>query len=429
MWLSLAFMRQPLVHNTPVFYGWVIAGIGTFSLIMTSPGQSYVVSIFIEYFIADLGISRSIVSTLYTAATLAGSFALPFVGRLIDGYGPRRMVTGIALLFGVACLGMGMIQNVIMLGLGFFAIRLLGQGSLGLAGIYVINQWWIRRRGLVMGLSGFFVAILGLGMFPVVTNELIQLLGWRATYFTLGLLLLFVMAPLGYVFFRDKPEQFGLAPDGASAQFDEASGVASPLEENWELHEAIRTRSFWVVAGSAGTLSMLTTGLVFHLVGMFADSGLDADTAARVFVPMAITMALINLIGGVWIDRLSVRVIMILALLCMAGTLLLATRLHAPWLVLLYGIGMGSVSGFYRVIMSVVWATYFGRLHLGRITGVAQTIAIGGSALGPMPFGLARDLSGTYTTILLWCIALPLGFALANVLVGKPVRHQNTGSK
>ena len=416
-------MNQGWVHKTPVFYGWIIAGIGTLSLIMTSPGQSYVVSIFIEYFISDLGVSRSVVSTLYTAATLAGSFALPVVGRLIDGYGPRRMVTGIALLFGIACIGMGQVQNVVMLGLGFFAIRLLGQGSLGLTGIYVINQWWIRRRGMVMGISGFCVAIFGLGLFPVATNELIQWLGWRSAYVVLGMVLLVVMAPIGYALFRGKPELFGLSPDGILDDTRVLNDASIPLEENWELHDALRTGSFWVVAGSAGTLSMLTTGLVFHLVGMFADSGLDADTAAGVFIPMAVTMAVINLVGGVWVDRISVRVIMILALLCMAGTLVLATQLNTQWVVLVYGLGMGMVSGFYRVIMSVVWATYFGRLHLGRITGVAQTIAIAGSALGPMPFGLARDLSGTYTPILLWCVVLPLGFVIANIVVGKPARR------
>ena len=70
-----------LVSESPIFYGWIIMWVSTLGMIMSSPGQTYVVSIFIEDFITDLGISRSLVSTLYTIGTLVGSFALPLVGR------------------------------------------------------------------------------------------------------------------------------------------------------------------------------------------------------------------------------------------------------------------------------------------------------------------------------------------------------------
>ena len=114
---------------------------------MTSPGQTYVVSIFIEDFIADLGISRSLISTLYTLGTLIGSFALPIVGYQIDRRGARLMVGVITALFGLACVYMGYVQNAVMLGFGFIALRMLGQGSLGMVCTNVINQWWARRRG------------------------------------------------------------------------------------------------------------------------------------------------------------------------------------------------------------------------------------------------------------------------------------------
>jgi len=75
--------HQPTIHfqrwvnGFPVFYGWVILAAGALGLILTSPGQTYAVSIFIDHFIRDLGVSRSLVSTLYTAATLLGSLSLP----------------------------------------------------------------------------------------------------------------------------------------------------------------------------------------------------------------------------------------------------------------------------------------------------------------------------------------------------------------
>ena len=419
-------MAQWLVHRSPVYYGWVVMAAGTLGLIMTSPGQSYVISIFIEYFIADLKISRSLISSMYTAATLIGSFTLPFVGRLIDRHGSRKVVPLIALAFGLACILMGNVQNAFMLGLGFVAIRFLGQGSLGLASVHAINQWWINRRGIVMGISGLFVAILGLGLFPVGINYLIPELGWRTTYLLLGLLLIGGMAPLGYLLFRDKPEQFGLLPDGLQAGNATEQQDVAIQEENWTLPEALRSSLFWVVAGSVGTLSMLTTGIVFHLVSIFSDQGQSADTAAAVFIPLSITMALVNFGGGALADRIPGRILLAISLLLMIGALLLATYISGPITILLFGTTMGAVSGLYRVIMSVLWANYFGRLHLGSIIGVAQTVAVGGSALGPLPLGIVHDLVGSYEGMLTWATVLPLIFAIATLLVKNPARHEST---
>ncbi len=416
-------MTNWLIHKSPVYYGWVIMAAGTLGVIMTSPGQSYIVSVFTEHFINDLSISRSLVSTLYTGATLAGSFALPFVGRLIDKHGARRIVLAVSLSFGLACIYMGQVQNAVMLGLGFVAIRFLGQGSLGLVSMNVINQWWIERRGLVMGISGLCMSLLGLGLFPIAVNFLIQDAGWRATYGMLGFVLILVMAPVGYIFFRDRPEQVGLLPDGRqSLDTQSASDEEEHLEDNWTLAEATRTAAFWVVAGSAGTISMITTGLIFHLVSIFNDQGLDANTAASVFVPLSITMAVVNLGGGILADKIPVRGILVSSLLCLAAALLLAIQLSSYWHVIAFGVAMGATSGFYRVIMSVMWASYFGRLHLGSIMGTAQTIAIAGSALGPMPFGIARDMVGSYDTILLWSMAIPMFFVCANLFAGRPQR-------
>ena len=79
-----------LVHRSPVYYVWVVLGISTFGMAVTLPGQTAGVSLFIDAFIEDLGLSRSLVSWFYTVATVLGSLALPLMGRLLDRWGPRR---------------------------------------------------------------------------------------------------------------------------------------------------------------------------------------------------------------------------------------------------------------------------------------------------------------------------------------------------
>ncbi|MEZ4713349.1 MAG: MFS transporter [Caldilineaceae bacterium] len=418
---------SPLVNNSRLYYGWIILVTATFGMIMTSPGQTYAVSIFIEHFIRDLGVNRSVVSTLYTVGTLVGSFALPFVGRQIDRRGARFMVVIISAAFGLACMYMGMVRNAVMLGIGFVAIRMLGQGSLSLVSTNVINQWWVQRRGVVLGISGMAGALIGVGAFPNLLNWLIPLYGWRTTYMVLGAALVLIMAPVGYFFYQNRPEEFGLLPDGRKATKAKDGSSSIPpyvAEENWTLHEAIRTPIYWVFTAGLASISMLGTGLTFHMVSIFADAGLDAGLAAAAFVPVAATQALTNLGSGFLVERIRLRTLLAMALALQAMALWLAPHLGPGWLALFYGLNLGAVFGLQRTVSSVAWAKYFGRLHLGTIAGFSSTILVGASALGPMPMGIARDLLGSYTTTLNLLGFVPLVLAGASLFVDRPRRRE-----
>jgi MFS family permease len=414
-----------LANRSPVFYGWIIMLVGTLGMVMTSPGQTDSVSIFIERFIGDLQVSRSLVSTLYTMGTLLGSFALPVVGQQIDRQGSRRMVIVISALFGLACIYMGFVQNALMLGLGFIAIRMLGQGGLSLVCRNVINQWWVRRRGMVMGISGLLASLFGLGGFPNLINWLIPIYGWRLTYMFLGLFILAVMIPIGLGFFRNRPEDYGLQPDGLKPDLvEEKAAAEEPIEENWTLSEAMHTSVFWVGGAGIASISMLTTGLFFHMVSIFQDNGLTPTVAASVYLPIALTTAIVTLGSGVLLSRIPVRVLLAASLVLQAVSLVMAGWfLQGTEMALLYGVIIGSMLGLVRTVGSVMWAMYFGRQHLGSITGVTTTISVVGTALGPMPLGIARDLLGSYNTALTVSAALPLLLGIISLFGRKPQRR------
>ncbi len=393
---------------------------------MTSPGQTYVVSIFLESFIADLGISRSLVSMLYTLGTLVGSFILPIVGYQLDRHGARLIVVLITALFGLACVYMGYVQNAFMLGLGFIALRMLGQGSLGMVCTNVINQWWVRRRGMVMGISGMAGSLISLGGFPNLINWLLPIYGWRFTYILLGIILVFVMTPLAFIFFRNQPEDYGLQPDGGeSGIFRSRKRKQVPTgwtEVHWTLGQAMHTSVFWILLGSLSAISMLSTGLFFHIVSIFTDNGLTPDLAAAVFVPVAVTTALVNWGSGLLVDRVPVRVLLAIGLFFQALSLLMARSLSGITLVLIFGIVLGISSGLIRILGSVVWAMYFGRHHLGSITGFTTMLTITGSAMGPMPLGIGRDLLGSYNLALIISAVIPLLLGILGLFIDDPAR-------
>ena len=210
---------------------------------MMGPSQTFTVSLFIDSFVADLGMSRSHVSLFYGLATIGASLLLPLTGRLVDRYGSRKLIVVDALIFGMAVMAMALVIGPWSFLLVMLAVRFLGFGSMQLVSNNVIAQWFVRRRGLVMGISSQALAI-SLFVYPALSNGLIERFGWRGAWVALGAVALAVMLPVGWLFFRDQPELYGLHPDGSL--FVKSTDASEP-EENWTLVEARRTHDFLAV--------------------------------------------------------------------------------------------------------------------------------------------------------------------------------------
>ena len=277
---SVAVGRSRQVNDLPITHGWVIPAAGVVGYICSSPGQTYSVSIFIEHFIRDLGITRSTVSTLYMVGTLCAGLTMPFVGRQIDRRGPRVIVGVVTVFFALALLYMSLVRNAWMLGFGFLLIRMLGQGSMSIVSGNVLNQWWVQRRGLIFGMAGILFSLLGSGSFPTLINTLIGRFGWRTSYRSWAWLLRSSCCRLASFSSNVDRRTTGCCPMGRGSSparavdgVQTAGAGASPVEENWTSREAVRTGAFWIIGLGLGSISMLSTGLQFHMVSIFADAG------------------------------------------------------------------------------------------------------------------------------------------------------------
>lgn len=413
-----------VINAVPFFYGWAILLVGTLGSVMMGPSQTFTFGLFIDSLVTDLGISRANVSLFYGLATLGASSLLPFVGRAIDRYGARRVMLVVTLGFGLACVGMANVQGGITLLLGLLALRFLGFGAMNLTSSTLIAQWFVRRRGFVMGLAGQSLA-LSLFLYPPLGNWLIAGLGWRNAWIALGLLSVAVMGPVSWLFYRNRPEQYGLQPDGDSPQPLEAQATHSSVgEEDWTLAEARRTAAFWVFAAALATTAMVTAGLVFHQTSIFEAQGLGRAAAVRVFQMIALASVGGNLAMGRLLDQYSARYILAGLLALLSTTIVLVQVMYLPIHGLFYGILMGLCSGSFRVIDNVIWAKYFGRRYLGSIRGVTMFGAIGGTALGAYPLGLSVDHFGSYSPALNGLLAIACAIALCAFFVKRPQKQQ-----
>lgn len=409
-----------LIQATPFFYGWVILIIGTLGSIMMGPSQTFTVGIFLDFLIADLGSSRATMSLIYGGATLTASLLLPLTGRLVDRYGPTRMLLLVAFGLGLVTIGMGWVQGLLTTFLGFLALRFFGFGSLQLVSNNAIAQWFIRRRGLVMGLSGLSLPI-GLVIFPWLAELLIRQFEWRGAWVALGLLVWGVMLPLGWIFLKDRPELYGLTPDGDGPPATAALFAAPPVSErNWTLAEARQTGIFWLFLIALSSMTLIMAGLVFHQVSLFGVRGLSRETSVTAFTIMAAFAVIGNLGLGRLLDNYSARLLLAMVLGCLAGGMILVQVMTNIWQAFLYAALLGLASGSFRVMDSTVWAKYFGRRYLGEIKGMTAVGVIGSTSLGPYVMGASLDYLGSYNFAMTGLLLLPLGSGLLAFFVQRP---------
>ena len=407
--------RSRLIDRSPVFYGWVVLGVATLGMVMTTPGQTLGVSVFLDPILLDLGAERGTVSLLYTLGTLAGAVALPFVGRALDRWGPRLLVTVVATGLALACLWMASVRGLTSLAIGFVLIRGLGQGALGLVSLHAITIWFVRRRGFAVGLAGVGMAA-ATAFFPLLIEALVSALGWRGAYAALGGLVALTILPLGAIFFRRDPERYGVVPD---ARRPLPPSPSQPAEVTMSARQARRTFAFWYLAVSVATISALSTGLVFHHFDLMLGRGLERLAAASVFVPLALVSAASNLAAGIVLDRVAPRFVVSAMLVAMAASMV-GAMIVQPAGVWLYGALLGATQGTTAAVSGTVYASYFGRTAIGGIRGTASTLSVGGAAAGPVLLAWGYQVSDSYAPVLLLTALWPLALALGALFLRRP---------
>jgi len=411
--------------NRRLFYGWVMLAVGALAIFASGPGQSFIFSVFVTTLSEDLALSRTAVSSAYATATLIAAFGLPYVGRLIDRLGPRRVMAGVGLLLGLACLGFSRVQGLLSLSLAFAALRFLGQGSLMLTANNLVAQWFSRRRGLAMSLLGVGFS-LGMAVFPPLAQWLGELGGWRGAWLWLGVITWLLVIPAALTLIHDRPEDLRLRPDGEAGDAGQRADAAAEL--GLSLKQAMRTPAFWIIGLAIATLSMLVTGLFFHQIAIFDDRGLDPAVVAVVFPVSAVSMVVGMPLFGHLLDRLPTRPVFAAALGLMTLAHLAMVAVHELATAVLFGVVFGLSNAGIQSNLSYIWPRFFGRKYLGSIQGAAHMMGVLGASLGPLPLGAAHDYLGSYRLTLLGLAVLPIVWTLLLVFAPPPRLEDATRS-
>ncbi|WP_400072309.1 MFS transporter [Zobellia russellii] len=418
--------------KSPIFYGYIILVIGTIGIYCSIPGQTIGVSVFTDPVKDALGLSRNQFSNAYMIGTICSSLVIGRAGVWFDKYGARYVAFFAAITLAVALMlcswsvqmstfvksllnvDTWLVPFVIMASL-FFVLRFSGQGVLTMASRNVIMIWFDKNRGKVNAISSVAISF-GFSSSPLWVNALIESYSWQVTWQILAAALV-VFSICILQFYKNKPEEHGLLPDGEVLVNQEESKNI-PLAKQYTVKEAQQTRAFWMYALILSFNSFFITGLTFHVVSVFASEGFPKDDAISIFLPASVVAVTISLIFNFLSDYLHLKLYLYLMILggimASVGFLFLSSSFGIPMLI---G-GFGVLGGFFAVLNAIVWPRFFGRTHLGAITGKVMSFLILGSALAPPIFSLCFSTFGSYRLLgylgLVFLLFLAIGSVKAN---------------
>ncbi|MGH8067912.1 MAG: MFS transporter [Candidatus Entotheonellia bacterium] len=368
----------------------------------------------------EFGWERGMTAGAFSFGFLVSAVLSPFVGRLMDRRGPRVVIE-----MGVGLMAAGLLlAPLVRQPWHLYATLgvLVGGGAncLGYTGQSLfLPNWFVCRRGLAMSVAFSGVGVGSIIMLPWLQG-LIERAGWRAACWTLGLLVLALLAPLNLLLQR-RPEDLGLEPDGDRSGTSAAVGPTANVVDaawiavDWTLGRAMRTARFWWIA--VGYLCGLFAwyAVQVHQTKYLVEIGFSSTHAAWAlgFVSLAGIPGQIAL--GYVSDRIGREWVWTIGSLGFALCYLALLALRhgpTPTLLFLMVVSQGMLGYGLTSVIGAIPAEIFQGPHYGTIFGTLMLAAIVGGAAGPWVTGALHDATGSYTLafwIAIGCCALSAG--------------------
>lgn len=357
-------------------------------MVATLPGRTQGLGLVTEPLIAELQMNRVSYASLNLWATLIGAtFALP-CGRLLDRIGARRLLVLLTVTLGITVIAMSRASDWWAMAAAVTLTRGLGQSALSVVSLALVGKWFARRLNYAMGIYSLLVGIGFIAAFPSV-GQAVLAYGWRAAWSGVGIALVAVIAPLAWLLVRDAPAT------AAEADVEDLTGQPEDLP----FTGALRTAAFWVFGLASAAFGLIYSGIALFNQSILEQRGFPASTYHQVLVVSTMLGLAANFGGGWLATRWQLQRLMGVGMAALTIAVAALPRVRTGMDVMLYATTMGIAGGIVTVVFFSVWGQVFGRMHLGRIQGAAQTLTVLASAVGPLLLAEALARTGSYDAI------------------------------
>ena len=424
-----------------IFFGWymVAASIVTNTIFSAAYFQGFGVLILpIE---RTFGWDRWVISAAMSLRQLESGIVSPAVGFLLDRFSARKLIFWSAVISGVGFIGLGFTTGIVTFFLCFVVISLGASGvSHAVTWPVIISRWFRRNRGLATGLA-VTGPIFGSPL-VILNTQIEEAYGWRVVLFGYGALVLIGVTLLSMLV-RDRPEPYGLRPDGdppeESASTEHTTGRSRRrTDAGLTLRAVFRTKEFWLFTSYLSGTFAVNSAVQGHMIPYFQqDIGLTAAWAAVVMSMVFIISGIGRIGGGYLLDRTDYRLVLAVVAAMMGCALLYlqVVSVKTVWATLPFALTFGVSFGCLVPMRGAVGSIMFGTRTIGGILGLLQGGPIAAGVIGPLVMGLIFDLNGNYSAaiwglIVISFLMIPLSLAMASPAeLAKRIERQQVNDK
>ena len=417
-----------------IFFGWwmnlvtgIYSGLG-------HGFYGYGMSVLFKHIAADLDLTRAATSFATGIGRLEAGIEAPLTGWLSDRFGPKWVI-----VVGICFASTGLVlMNFITSPWAYYVvwgvIVAIGNNlALTIAVDKALINWFIRKRGLALGIRFVIIGICGVIVLPIIT-WLVTTQSWRITCL-IWAGVMFTGVPLSWYFVKQKrPEYYGLLPDGAAVESAPAADIdtmigkgveyaASFEEKEFTLREAMRTPAFWLITTAWLCAMVVVGGFNIHIIPFLTDMEIDETAASGMMAMMVFFTVPARFVGGFLADRIRkdrlqflVAGAFLLQAIGMTAFLLNRSLAMVYVLLILYGFGSGAPVP----LRLTIGGRYFGRKAFASIQGISSLFTAPVSFLAPIYAGWIYDTTGSYINAFILFAVLATFAAFLMCLVRPP---------
>jgi MFS family permease len=390
---------SPEDKQTGIFHGWYIVAGSWMALFLVS---SVSVGIFFKPILEEFGWDRATLSLVHTSGLLLFAVVTPFIGHGIDRFGARLMFFVCVISQTVSSIVNGLATGMAHIFTGRFLYELKPLQ----ASQVLINRWFVRKRGTAQGIAATGMPIGALALSPL-SQYLVLDWGWRPTMFFWAALTFIILVPLTFLM-KNKPEDKVQLPDGElplPEVIDKETrvGTTMPDSAGHTLAQAVKSASFWLVAGTQLICGIGCGFMMTHIVIFATDYGYTEMVGASLLSVQGGLNLLGVLLTGHLSDRFARNRVLALThvirgLAFFVAVVFIILEGGPLWMLylamMLFGFGWFTTSP----LTSGLIADLFGNLRMGTLIGVTMTCHTLGMAAGAYAGGISFDLTGSYYT-------------------------------
>ena len=401
------------------FYGWVVV-VACF-LSAFSYGLFFTIGIFFKPLQAEFGWSYTLTSSIHSLHMAVLILSTLLVGWSTDKFGPRLTILWGGTLIAV---GISLCSQVNTIGqfFLFYGLASLGSGLVFSLPNATVQRWFLKRRGLALGITAAGVGT-GTLVYAPISNYLILAQGWRMSYIIMAIAT-WVILMIAAALIRKSPEEKGLKPYGADevvAQPDatEAKGGNPELwqAQEWTFREALKAKTFWLISIMFFCSVLAIHMAMVHIVPAAINIGITKSVAAGALGLVGGISTAGRIVMGTSAEKLGWEKALIICCGMCSVMFLWLLGVKGLWMLYIFAIIYGFFYGGYAALIAGLIGFYFPGRALATIIGAVHAFSLIGGAIGPLIGGIVFDQTGSYATAFIigaafWALAATLTFLI-----------------